>query len=158
MTAQLLHPLPVHVQRVLPLAALLATKAVLFASVETKSRLATFIAYPLPPEHVGDPGQGGFDPDHTLLVTADDETEPRIGTVTSEAIPALSAALTLGKFDPNTAPARPLPPPSVPCQKQKSEPELPKLLVQFHEVNESPPQRRTPHLVVLSHAANWFTP
>jgi hypothetical protein len=107
---------------------------------------------------VGDPGHGGFDPAHTLFVTADDDTWPRMGTVTSDAMPAVTSVGTLGKLEAVREPARPLPPPSLPCQKQKSEPELPKLLVQFQDVNESPPHRRTPHFVVLSHAANWLTP
>ena len=159
------HPEPqvppgAHAQKALPFAAWLATKAVLLASVETKSRLPTFVAVPfgVPELHEGVPGHGGFEPDQTLLVTAEDATDPRMGTVTSDAMPLLSSVGTLGNVDAVRAPASPLPPPSLPCQKQKSEPELLKLLVQFQSVNASPPQRRRPHFVVLCHAANWFTP
>jgi hypothetical protein len=74
LTAHPLQPLPAHVQNVLPLAAWLATNAVLFASTETKSRFPTFAAYGAAPEQDGVPGHGGLDPDHTLLVTADDAT------------------------------------------------------------------------------------
>ena len=104
------------------------------------------------------PGQGGFDPDHTLLVTADDDTWSRMGTVTSDAMPLLMSVGTLGKLEPLMLPASALPPPSLPCQKQKSEPELLKLFVQFQLVNALPPQRRTPHLVVLSQAPKLLMP
>ena len=68
--------------------------------------------------HDGLPGHGGLDPDQTLLVTADDETWSRMGTVTSAAEPWLLAVPTLGYVVPPIVAARPVPLPSAPCQKQ----------------------------------------
>jgi hypothetical protein len=82
---------PEQVQKVLPFVALFATKALLLELVETNGRFETFAAYPFaePELQVGDPGHGGLDPDQTLFVTAEDDTDARIGTVTSDAMPAV---------------------------------------------------------------------